>query len=289
MHTLLEILIGGIANSSLYAVMAIGLALVYGISKVFNWAYGSFFTWGAYIAWFLCVGSFQFGYTIAFIVVIPVMFLLGLSVEKIIIRPLRRQKGWEINTMMATLGLALFLDSLARLCFGPYMKSLPLFLEKNIQLGSFVIGLHEIIMFLTSIIMIILLEVFLQKTWTGMCMRAVSQDKIGARMVGIPANKMFGYAFGMSASFVGIAGILLSPKYFITPGGGWDVLIKSYVIIAFGGVGSMKGTLYGAFILGIMESFIVYQFGSMWVMIFWFTTLLGTLIIRPKGLLGTWE
>jgi len=289
MHTLIELLISGLANGSVYAIMAVGLALVYGISKVFNWAYGSFFTWGAYVAWFLSVAFFHLSYPMVFVLVTLIMFFLGLIIERGIICPLRWKPNWQITTMMVTLGLALLLDNVALVVFGPHIKSLPPLLKGIINLGDFAISTHEAAMFLIAIFTVIVLGLFLGKTRQGMSMRAVSQDMVGAQIVGIPINKMFGYVFAISAVLAGIAAILLSPKYYISPRGGWEVLIKAFVIIVFGGLGSMRGTFYSAFILGILEALVGWKFGYMWVMVFWFGVLLGVLIIKPRGLFGRWE
>jgi branched-chain amino acid transport system permease protein len=108
-------------------------------------------------------------------------------------------------------------------------------------------------------------------------------------VVGIPIDRIFSYTFGLSTILVGTSGILLAPKYFISPQGGWDILVKAFVIVAFGGLGSVKGTLYASFILGIIEALVAWRLGVTRVMFFWFSVLLFTLVIRPRGLFGTWE
>ncbi len=120
-------------------------------------------------------------------------------------------------------------------------------------------------------------------------MRAVAQDGIGARIVGIQTNRVFGYAFAISTALAAIAGILLAPKYFMYPLGGWTILIKAWIVVAFGGLGSVKGTIYSAFILGIVEALVGWHFGLQWPIVFWFAIMLATLAIRPRGLFGTGE
>lgn len=121
-----------------------------------------------------------------------------------------------------------------------------------------------------------------------MAMRAVAQDMTGAEIVGIPKDSVFRYTFAVSAILVGVGSILLAPKYFVSPAGGWDILVKSWVITAFGGVGSIRGSLLAAFILGIVEALVGWTFGLTWTLIAWFFVLLITLIVRPHGLFGTW-
>jgi branched-chain amino acid transport system permease protein len=278
---LLGVLIGGVTLGSSYAVMAIGMSLVYGVSKVFNFAYGSFFIWGAYFAWLLISAYAGISYPATFAIVISIMFGFGLLAERFIISPLRRRADWQVTTMMITLGLALFLDNTALVTFGP------LGFKGNINLGGMTTSVHEIGVLVFAVSIMIGLELFLTKTRMGLAMRAVAQDMVGAQIVGISAHRMFGYAFAIAVTLAGVAGILLSPKYFIFPLAGWDILVKAWVIVVLGGLGSIRGTLYSAFILGVAEAIVCWQFGGMWVMVFWFSILLGILTVRPGGLFGT--
>lgn len=286
MAVLIEILIGGVALSSVYALLTIGMTLVYGITRVFNFAYGSFFTWGGYIAWLL-FSFVHLSYPLVFIITALVMFLFGLVSERVVVRPLRWRADWEMTTMFSTLGLAIFLDNTALIVFGPFIKSLPLLFEGSISLGGTVVPTAEIAVLLIAISMMIILWLFLSKTKEGMAMRAVAQDTAGAQIVGIAINRVFGYTFAISAALVAISSILLAPKYFIFPLGGWEILVKAWVIMTLGGMGSVKGALYAAFILGMVEALVAWQFGLMWTLVAWFVVLIGVLVVRPRGLFGT--
>ena len=285
-HYLIEILISGVALGAVYALLTIGMTLVYGITRVFNFAYGSFFTWGGYVAWLL-FSSFHLSYALVFIITALVMFLFGLACERAIIRPLRWRADWEMTTMFSTLGLAIFLDSTALVVFGPWAKSLPPLFEGIISPGGFVMPRAEIAVLLIAISIIVILWLFLSRTKQGLAMQAVAQDMTGAQIVGIDRDRVFGYTFGISTALVAISSILLAPKYLILPLGGWEILVKAWVIMTFGGMGSVKGTLYAAFILGIVEVLVGWQFGLMYTLIAWFVVLIGVLIVRPRGLFGT--
>jgi len=288
-HQLVEVLIGALANSALYAVMSIGMSLAYGVTKVFNFAYGSFYSWGGYFGWLLFgfVGSTVFGYPLVFLIVFIIMFFVGFLAERGIARPLRYKPRWDITIMMATLGLAIFLDNLLLVTFGPYRKSLPLYMKGTERVGGFVIGNHEILIFLIAIAFIVGLNYFLTKSRLGMAMRAVSQDPVGAHIVGIRVNRVYGYAIGLSSSFVGMSALLLAPKIFLSPTGGWPILIKAFIITALGGLGSVKGTLMAAFILAFVEALVGLYVGMTWVKISWFFLLMLIFIFKPKGLLAT--
>ena len=286
LHALIEVLISGITNGSVYAVMAIGMALVYGVTKVFNFAYGSFFSMGGYFAWIFF--GLKFSYPLVFASVILAMFFAGLATEKFVIRSLRSKREWEMLIVMVTLGLAMCLDNLYLIIFGPYVKSLPLLLKGSVKTLGFVVAIQDIAIFFLAILTMVTFMLFLGRSRQGMAMRAVAQDMTGAEIVGIPKDRVFGYTFAISAVLVGVGGILLAPKYFVAPRGGWDILVKAWVITAFGGMGSIRGSLFAAFILGLIEAFVGYFFGFTWTLIAWFGVLLLTLIVRPKGLLGAW-
>jgi branched-chain amino acid transport system permease protein len=132
----------------------------------------------------------------------------------------------------------------------------------------------------------VVLFVFMAKTRTGMSMRAVAQDPTGARIVGIPLFRVFAVTFGISTMLSGAGGILLAPRFFMTPLGGWVFLVKALIIVIAGGLGSIKGTLYAAFLLGILEALVGWQLGLLWVMPVWFLVLFLVLLIRPAGLFG---
>jgi branched-chain amino acid transport system permease protein len=196
---LTDVLISGITNGSVYAIMAVGMALVYGVTRVFNFAYGSFYSMGGYLAWmFLKV---KVGYLFAIILVIPLLFLAGFATEKFAVRPLRERKDWEMMALMATLGLALFLDNLYLVAFGPFVKSLPLILEGQANLGGFVFAFQDILILLIAVSIMIGFMLFLGRTRLGMSVRAVAQNVSGAQIVGVAKDRVFGFTFALEASF----------------------------------------------------------------------------------------
>jgi len=190
--------------------------------------------------------------------------------------------------VMVTLGLALFLDNFYQAIFGPFVKSLPILVQGQVEAGGFVFAEQDISIFVIALTIMILFMLFLGKNRLGMAVRAVAQNMTGAQIVGVAKDRIFALTFALSAVLVGTAGILLAPKYFVSPFGGWVILVKAWVITAFGGMGSIKGSLLAAFILGIVEALVGWQFGFTWTMFAWFAVLLITLVLRPQGLFGTW-
>ena len=283
-----EVLISGVAQGAVYCVFAMGLSLVYGTARVLNFAHGSFFMVGAYIAWVLSDGYLGLNYAATLAILIPVLFLMGVLLERAVIRPLRWGKNWKMTTMMVTLGLAFMIDNLNLIVFGPEDKLLAPFFEGSFAISGLVFSYQTFLVFFAALIVVVCLELFLHRTRMGNAMRAVSQDMDGASMVGINVNQVFSYTFGLSVVLAGIAGVMLAPVYLISPLGGWAPFLKAFVIVVFGGLGSTRGVLYAAFILGIIEAFVIFEVGATWTMPVWLLTLLVVLMFRPQGLLGVW-
>jgi branched-chain amino acid transport system permease protein len=287
MYEIVDVIISGLTNGSVYALMAVGLTLVYGVTKAFNFAYGEFFNLGGYFAWALIsVVGLMGSYVSVFIVVIPLMYGVGYGLEKVMVAPLRKREDWENKVMMLTLGLSLFMSSLYVVVFGGRIKALPPILEGAFEIGELVFSYQDIMIFFMSIGGILLFGWILNNTRTGMAVQAVAQNPEGARIVGIPRDRIFAATFAISTAMVGFGGILLSQKYFINPMSGGAIMIKSWVITAFGGMGSIRGGLYAAFIIGMLEAFVGWMFGMSYGMLALFILLLGTLALRPQGLMG---
>jgi branched-chain amino acid transport system permease protein len=286
---LLEVLISGAMLGAVYSVNAIGLSLVYGVTRVFNFAYGAFFTWGAYIAWLLSAGWLGLPYPLVFVISGVVLFGAGMGLERLLVRPLRWRSDWKMTTMITTLGLAIVLENVARIAFGPLVKQLPPLVEGSFDVLGLNIRNYGLVMVAVALISMIVLDQYLNKARNGQAMQAVAQDMTGAQIVGTPLNRIFAYAFGASAVMAGISGILLAPVYLISPASGWVPFFKAFVIVVMGGLGSVKGAVLAAFILGVGEALVTWQFGAVWTMAFWFVTLIVVLVAKPNGLFGKWS
>lgn len=287
MPIVIFILVSGIITGTVYAVFAAGLSLVYGTSRILNFAYGSFYMIAAYMVWYLVV-ALQLNYAVAALILLPLLFVFGLVIDHVIIRRLRQSENWKLVSMMGTLGMALVLDNAALVAFGPEQRSVPPISSDVVELGTLIIGVQEIVVFFIAIAAILAMEIFLRKAPLGQAMRAVSQDMQGAAMVGISVDRVFAMAFGLSMVLVGIAALMLSPMTLVSPQAGWPMFLKAFVIVVFGGLGSIHGALMAAIILGVTETAVVYYFGTSWTMLVWLLVLVMVLMVRPKGLFGVW-
>lgn len=289
MSTYIELLISGLVLSSIYALMAVGLTLIYGITKVLNYAQGSLFTLGAYIAFLFFSNFSNINYFVVLFLTLILMGIVGFIYEKIFIFPVRRLPDWDFTVIIVTLGAALLIDNLFLVVFGPLQKTLPRAFLGSFELGIFRITKHNLFIIIVAVLTIFLLDRFLTKTRTGMNMRAVAQSPEGARIVGLNINRIFSYSFAAAGILAGIAGILLTPRTLIYPLVGWPVFLKGLVVMVLGGLGSIKGTLYAAIILGMVEISVSYFFGARWALPVFILVLIVVLVFRPKGLAGRWE
>lgn len=287
-ETFINLLLAGVTLGAVYLLMAMGLTLVYGVTKVFNYAQGSFFTWGGYFAWYLSLGFLGWNYYLVIPITLVIMFVFGMAFEKAIVLPLRRLPGWDFTVIIVTLGCSLALDNLILVAFGPLSKTVPNLLEGTFKFGNFAIAKHDVIMLVIGILVFVVLQLFLSKTWTGMALRAVSQDNIGARIVGLPLNTMYTVAFGIAGLLSAVAVILLAPRTLLYPLVGWTTLLKAFVVMVLGGLGNIKGTVIAAFTLSIAEIFSSFFLGGIWALPLFLSVLVVVLVFKPKGLFGSW-
>ena len=282
-----EVVFGGIAQAAVYALMAVGLSLVYGTARTLNFAHGALYTTGAYISWVLTAGYFGLPLWIAVLVLVPILFGIGAGMERFMLRPLRHGRNWKITAMMVTLGLAFVLDNANLIIFGAVAKPMPAFIEGSVSIFGVIVPAYRVAVLVIALAIVLLLELFLNGTRFGWAVRAVAQDIQGAQQVGIDVNRIFAFTFGLSVVLTGLAGLLLSPIFLISPQGGWEPFLKAFVIVVLGGLGSTRGALAAAFVLGLIEAAVVYNLGANWTMPVWMVTLLLVLMRRPQGLMGS--
>ncbi len=289
MTQILEILLSGITQGAVYCVVAVGLSLVYGASRILNFAHGSLYSLGGFLAWYLVAGGFALPLWLAVLIILPVLALTGIGIERAIIRPLRGSDNWKINTIMVTLGLAFIIENGLQLVFGPGTRTIPPFVDSVLVVGGITITWYKTSICVISLTLVGALEYFLSSTRYGQAVRAVSQDMQGAHQVGINVNQVFALTFALSVVLTGIAGILLAPVFLVSPLGGWAPFLKAFVIVVLGGLGSTKGAFVAAFILAVLEAFVIFYIGPSWAMPAWLLMLVVVLMIRPRGLFGVWE
>ena len=288
MHEVGDVILAGITSGGAYAIMAIGLSLIYGVSEVFNFAYGTLMILAGYLAWalFTVLSGVFSSYGVVFVISIPTMFLLGMGIETSVVRPLRRRANWQLTAILSTLCVSLLISNSILAIIGPYRKALTPLREGIVSFAGFEVTQNRIAMLAVFTALLVGLVIFLKRTRLGMSMRAVAQDLVGASIVGIPRDRVFAYTFGLCTVLAAIGGIFISSLYGLSPGGGSDYLIRAFIIVVLGGVGSLIGATLGAFTLGIIESITSWQLGTEWIYPILFVVFIGVLTLRPRGFLG---
>lgn len=285
MENIINTLISGLISGSLYAIMALGLSILYGVSRVFNFGHGTVALLGAYLAWWMLTTA-GIGFVPSLIISSIALYFFGLVMYRYTIKPLLNKPGWEISTVLFMLGAGIFLENIVQQVFGPRVKSIPLLIEGKVNAGFLEVTWHEVILITIAIFAVIALNAFFRYARLGQAMQAVAQSIPGARVVGIDIDYVYGLTFGLAFAVTSFSGILLGTKYFLNPHIGWEWMVKGFVIVTFGGLGSTTGAIYAAFILGIVEAVATLYLGAMWVWPIWFTMFLVVLLVRPRGILG---
>jgi branched-chain amino acid transport system permease protein len=278
-------IVSGLISGSLYAAMVMGLTIVYGVIRLFNFSHGLLAVLGGYFAW-MFLTWLNWPLPLAMAGSVALMFLLGWGLFRVAIRPLIRSASWELAAIIFTLGLGLFLENTTLMIFGPRFKVIPVFIDGNLVLGFVQISWHELLLIGIVLVFLLALNLFLKKTWFGQAMRAVAQDMDGAGIVGINLDRTFGLAFATATAVTAFSGILLGTKYYLTPSAGWPWMVTGFAIIVLGGLGSAGGAMLGAFILGISQALTTLYLGALWVVPVWFGLFLIILLLRPQGLAG---
>lgn len=286
MEILIQQLFNGITIGSVYSLVALGLTLVYGILHIPNFAHGAMYMVGGYITLTMMV-YIGFPYWVSIVVSLLVVGLLSILVERLVFHPLRNTIS--INSMIAAIGIMLFLEAFAQLVWGPDFRQMPTPYLDVIHVFGVTLTVQRLLIIIAAVAVMILLNLFLKKTFIGRTIVAMSQNREGAFLVGINANKVAMITFFIAGALAAIAASLTSPINLVFPGMGHLVLLKAFVIIIIGGMGSIPGAIIGGYILGFAESIGATYISSDYKDIIAFVLLIIILSIKPNGLFAKGE
>ncbi len=276
-------ILNGIMIGSVYSLMALGLTLIYGILHIPNFAHGNKYMLGAFISLSL-VALWKINYWLAIVISMIVLAFIGLLVERLIYRPLHDQP--HINSFIAAIGLLLLLEGMAFAIWGGEWQRFPFAYKQNIQFFGITITLHRLLVIFAAVSLIILLQLFIKKTTLGWTIEAVAQDREGAQIVGINVYFVSSLAFAIGTALAAAASSLIAPVYLVYPAMGSMPLIKAFVVIILGGMGSLPGAVIGGYLLGLVESLAGGYISMIYADLFAFAVLVIVLAIKPTGLLG---
>lgn len=280
-------LINGLSLGSVYAIIALGYTMVYGIAKMLNFAHGDVIMVGAYMC-FIAMSSLGLPSIVAILIAMVVCTLLGIIIERLAYKPLRQASSLAV--LITAIGVSYFLQNAALLIWGSAPKGFTSVVGLNaISLfdGQLIITGESLVTILACIVIMIVLTLFTKNSKLGKAMRAVSEDKGAAELMGINVNVTISATFAIGSALAAIAGVLLCSAYpVVMPTTGSMPGIKAFTAAVFGGIGSIPGAMVGGLLLGIIETFSKYYISTELSDAIVFAVLILVLLIKPTGLLG---
>lgn len=274
----IALLLGGI-----YGLVAMGLSLIFGVIRVVNFAQGELVMFGMYGAYFANQILGISVYLTLFLVV-PALFLVGVLIQRLVIQPLRDEAAMQL---LATFGLLILFQStvLAATRGDTYTLRDP-FARETFSLGSVNIDHGRLVILVVTTMIALGLRQVIQSTTFGRSIRAVTEDRDAARLMGVNVERAFLITFGIGAALAGVAGVLLAPVYSITPQIGGNFIFAAFAVVVVGGLGSVSGAYIGGFLIGAVEAFTGFYVDPTLGTAFYFLVFLVVLIVRPAGLFG---
>jgi len=279
-----QLLISTVMLGGIYALIAVGLTLIFGIMRVVNFAHGEFLMLGMYLAfWAFTLWSLDPYFVL--LVAVPLFFAIGLGVYALVMRGvIHASHNVQIFT---TVGLSTALQNVALVFWsGDFRFVRPWESSIVIRVFGAAFNLSQVIAFAVALLFTLALFAFMKWTHTGRVMRATAQDGEAATLMGINTDQVYRLAFAIGIACVGVAGVLMAPLYSVYPTAGLQFVLLAYVVVVLGGLGDMVGALLGALIVAGVEVIGSYVFGSAWKEVIYFVLFIAVLVFRPAGLFG---
>ena len=281
----IQTLISGLSLGSIYALIALGYTMVYGIAKMLNFAHGDIIMIGAY-AGIIAVGQMNLPPLAAVLLSILICALLGVLIEFLAYKPLRQAP--PLSVLITAIGVSYFLQNLALILFGSQQKAYPtLAVMSHYTIGGVTVDGISILTLLVTAVIMVVLTFFINKTRLGKAMRAVSEDKAAASLMGISVNGTITLTFAIGSALAAVASIFYGMSYvYIKPTTGAMPGIKAFTAAVLGGIGSVPGAMLGGILLGLIEQLSKTYISTLWADAIVFGVLVVVLVVKPTGLLG---
>ena len=281
-NLLVQQLVNGLFFGGQLALLAVGLTLIYGVGRVLNFAHGGVFMLGGY------AGLFAIEYTGSWAVAIPaavgVTFLLGVGIETALVRRLRDRTEFDLASIIATLGLWIVLENGMRLLVGSSQQSIEPMVSDVWIVGSTVVNVQRLVIFVISVAAIGGLFVLIQYTRFGLGLRAAAEDDQVTRLMGVNMPRMYALTFGLSTALAGLAGVLLAPIFSVYPAVGNRPFLLAFIVVIIGGLGSVRGTLIAALFIALVRSLSLIWLSSQGATIVLFAIMAMVLMVSPEGI-----
>ncbi len=279
--------VNGLIVGSVYSLIAIGLTMIFGVMKISNFAHGDFSMVGAYVAVFVMAWlPGWMGWVGSLLAAAALVGILGVLVERSVFRPLITRWS-DLEIIMVSIGLFIVMENLAQLLFGatPRMLKAP-FGGATVDFGLFSTSLMRLLCISFSVVAIIVLQVYLNRTRTGVAIRATAQNRNAAMLMGININRIYGLTFGLGSAMAGLGGVLYGTLFAINPIMGAMPTLKAFVVTILGGMGNIRGAIFSGFILGVAETLGGNYISMTYKNAIGFIIIILVLLIMPHGLFG---
>lgn len=285
MMLFIQHMISGLNVGSIYALIALGYTMVYGIVRLINFAHGDILMMGAYFA-FIGIAIVRLPFGIVLVISMALCAIAGMLIDRIAYRPLR--DAHRLSALITAIGMSLFLENLFLILFGAEPKKMPMIIKSTpIEISGIQITYITLITLALSIVCMVGLDQLVNRTKTGKAMRAVSEDKDASRLMGINVNKTIGITFAIGSALGAVGGILFVMAYpQVNPYMGMMPGLKAFVAAVLGGIGIIPGAMLGGYVLGIVESLTKAYISSRWADFIVFSILIIVLLVKPTGILG---
>lgn len=275
-------LANGLITGGLYALVAIGLSLIYGVLRIINFAHGEIFAAGAYLGFFLWQVA-GMPLPLALVGAMVGTAALGVIAERLVFRPLRFTD--QLNSMISAIGLSFLLQNLILQVGGAEPRRLDPFLSGVLLVGPIALPLQYLVILGLAGALIAAIQLYLTRAWNGLALRASSQDLGTAALMGISIDRLAGVTFTVASALAAAAGVLVGSVFLLQPTMGVSMAAKGFVVVILGGVGNLPGAILGGLVLGVAESLAVAYVSTALRDVVAFLVLIGALLIRPQGLL----
>ena len=283
MSTFGQLVLSGIFIGGIYALMSMGLTLIFGVLRIVNFAHGEFLMLGVYGAWAITrlLGLNPY---MAAIAVVPAMFLFGAIVHQLIVRPGLDKP--HLVVVFATMGLSIFMQNVALMIMTADLWDVPPIFGRSVVIGPFFFKAELLLGFAVTIVCTLFLQWLIRTTYLGKAIRATVQDGEAAMLMGIPVPRIFLITFAGGSALVGLAACIMMPLFSVFPTVGLNFVLIAFVIVVLGGMGSIEGALLGGICIGVVQSLSSYYVAPAYGQMFYFILFLLVMIFRPNGLLG---
>lgn len=283
------ILVTTVILGSIYGLVAIGMTLIYGTLRILDMSQGSMVMVGSFIGWGILVVA-GWNPIIAIVLAFVATFGLGTLTQLVSVQPLMKRMNsidFEMVTFITTFAVAMILSNVALEVLGPQQRNVTPVISGGINVYHGVnLPYQSLTMAIVSVVMMGGLGLFLARTRWGMAIRAVAQDLDAARLMGVPVSKLYPLTMGLASALAGVAGVFLGGLYFAYPSAGDLPLLEALIVVIFGGLGSLPGTVYAAYAIGLIQAIAEVIVGETWSLPILYGVILLVLIFRPYGLLG---